>query len=167
MAIRGSVHRWGSSGRALLAVAAGIALTPMAVAHADDGSYTAELGGETIGKGVNVTCKPFDSYGSSGGAGVKIRVGQGVGGSGSEKTFWAEASIGNEGPEVYSVSLNPLVGADTTSPGFRRWAAEPNIEKSQASVSKTGNTYRITGTVAPVYQPGEVPKPFEFEVTCP
>lgn len=146
-----------------------ILAAPMAVSHADNpGSYTATLGGQTIGQGTNVKCKPFSSYGADGGAGVKITVGRGANGNQfTETEFWGEANIGTDGPEVYEVSLNPLSDSNSTSPGYLRWAAEPNNPQSQATVVKSNNTYRITGTAAPVYQPGVSPSPFEFEVTCP
>lgn len=142
---------------------------PMAVAYADGtGSYTATLDGQTIGQGTNVSCKPFSSYGSDGGAGVKIVVGRGANGNqGVETSFWGDANIGTDGPEVYQVSLHPLANANSSSPGYLAWAAGPNKPQSQATVVKSDDTYRITGTVAPVYQPGVSPASFEFEVTCP
>jgi Mycobacterium 19 kDa lipoprotein antigen len=147
----------------IAAAAVSILAAPMAVANANQsGSYTATLGGETIGQGTNVKCSPFASYGANGGPGVKITVGRGT-----ETSFWGETNIGNDGPEVYSVSLNPLSGENSTSPGYVRWAAGPDNDQSQATVVQSDNTYRITGTAAPVYQPGKTPLPFEFEVTCP
>jgi hypothetical protein len=150
--------------KTMIAVAVvSILAAPMAVAHADDpGSYTAKLDGQIIGQGTNVKCSTFSSYGAKGGPGVKITVGRGT-----ETSFWGETNIGNDGPEVYSVSLNPLSGENSTSPGYVRWAAGPDNDESQATVVKSDNTYRITGTVAPVYQPGKSPLPFEFDVTCP
>jgi Mycobacterium 19 kDa lipoprotein antigen len=153
-----------------IAVAAmSILAVPMGIAHANQsGSYTATLGGETIGQGTYVKCSEFSSYGADGGPGVKVAVGRGANGDyGVETSFWGTANIGNEGPEVYQVSLNPLTGADSTSPGYVRWAAGPDNDQSQATVVQSDNTYRITGTAAPVYQPGKTPLPFEFEVTCP
>jgi Flp pilus assembly protein TadG len=68
---------------------------------------------------------------------------------------------------VYEVTLHPLMDANSPSSGYVAWNAGPNRAQSQATVVKSNNTYHITGTAAPVYQPGKSPSPFEFDVTCP
>jgi lipoprotein LpqH len=62
-------------------------------------------------------------------------------------------------PQVKSVALGNVNG---TSLGYT-----PGTGMGNASATKSGSTYKITGTATGADMSGMVTKPFEIDVTCP
>ena len=63
----------------------------------------------------------------------------------------------------------------SVSQGQQRWSTQQGQPQTgSATATKTGNSYKVTGTIAP-YSPGSnawdpnvgTPVPFEIDVTCP
>lgn len=129
-------------------LASGLLVVPAPAAHADSG-YTITLNGQNIAQGSFVLC--------SQGSRLTIHAGPdpgSVGGSGV-------AEVAPDGTQVISVDIAQNVNGKTTDWGVQRSGATPN-----ATVTKSGNTYKIAGTATQTVNPGSSPVPFEFDATC-
>ena len=140
--------------KTLIAVATLIATSQMAVAHADT-SYNIVVNGQTLAKGPGgnqVTC---------GHNPIHIVAG---GGQGNFANL-TEGSL-----QVQQISITDGTGASYL---YDPKQAPYHVGGGDAQATQSGNTYKITGHIAP-YQTAQgqtqkdaTPVPFEFDATCP
>jgi hypothetical protein len=136
---------------AIAAAVAVVAVAPMAVAHADNsGSYTITLNGKQVAQGNNGQCETSGDY-------VSIWLSK-------QPDYvhapWSAALRIDPGPKLYS----NLTITDYTNPNIAKtiWQSDPPYN---TPVPKTGNTYKVTGTV---FDPSHNQHaPYEIDVTCP
>jgi len=141
--------------KTLIAVAALIATSPMAIAHAQFGSYKITINGQN----VNV---PMST-------GVSCEV------SANKTTLALRDVTSNKawltGSQVTLVDLDDGSSIYMFDPDQTHFETSPL--GGDASVTHSGNSYQITGHIqrydgfSRKAQAGSSPVPFEFDVTCP
>lgn len=133
-----------------------VAASSIAVAHADTG-YKVTVNGQTVNEGNgNVQCTNRENPNNTPAKSIQITAG-------SMSSGGTQADVGQgDSPQYIDITIvkSPPAG----------WMGATN--NGGGTVTKTGNTYKITGSAVPyaniMYKqsPGS-PVPFEFDVTCP
>ena len=87
---------------------------------------------------------------------------------GYDNSFNPAPGVGGASALVTKTDPPEVANVDLHSYPNKHWLWNRGQQPGNAAVSRNGNTYRVTGSIAPAPGSGDGnPVPFEFEATCP
>jgi len=127
-----------------------------------DQQYTVTVNGaEAIGRGPSSWVDCDDVMYRAPRDATKISVG-------FDNSFKPAPGVGGAGVVVTNTDPPEVVNVDVNSYPNKHWAWNRGQQPGDAAVTKNGNTYRVTGSIAPASGSADAsPVPFAFEATCP
>jgi hypothetical protein len=127
-----------------------------------DQQYTVTVNGaEAIGHGPSSWVDCDDAMYRAPRDATKISVG-------FDNSFKPAPGVGGAGVVVTNTDPPEVVSVDLHSYPNKEWSWHQGQQPGDAAVTKNGNTYRVTGSIAAASGSADAdPVPFEFEATCP
>ncbi len=131
---------------------------PTGSPNAGAAQFTITLNGQTIGHGSSVLCIGPQS--------PTTQINAGDNSTSSAVAEVAQNPLPPTGTQLVSATITQNENGKSTNWVVQR--QNPNGPNSNAmgTVTKSGNTYKITGTAVQMVNPGS-PVPFEIDATCP
>jgi lipoprotein antigen len=127
-----------------------------------DEHYTVIVNGaEVIGHGPSSSVSCDDAMYRAPRDATKVVVG-------FDNSFKPAPGVGGAGVTVTNTDPPEVVNVEMRSYPDKHWLWNRGQQPGDAAVTKNGNTYRVTGSIAPASGSADAsPVPFEFEATCP